>query len=84
MLVADELHVALFAAGWLAGRIRKDVILRVLSVIQLLAISLTSYVLINDEMDSQSKFNVLCGALALWGVAQVRRRAFDHGLLIVS
>ena len=58
-------------AGWLAGRMRKDSILRMLALVQLAAIATTSWVLYEDSWEPDRKFRVLCIALALWGVAQV-------------
>ena len=65
------------AAGWLAGRMRKDSILRMLGFVQLAAIATTAHALVQDDWDPDHKFRVLCLALALWGTAQGNSPVLD-------
>jgi hypothetical protein len=58
------------AAGWMASWMRKDTILRILALVQLAGIGLLSWVVQETTLPQAHKFLVLCGALALWGLAQ--------------
>ncbi|GAX74844.1 hypothetical protein CEUSTIGMA_g2290.t1 [Chlamydomonas eustigma] len=68
---------AALPAGWLAGKVRKDAILRWLGLIQLLAIAMTSWALMNQTWEPSFKFKVLCAALALWGIGQGNSPVLD-------
>ncbi len=60
------------AAGWLARTYRRDSILRVMSCLALAAAAATSAALLLDaQRYGAYKYPLLCGGLALWGVAQV-------------
>lgn len=63
--------------GWLAGRMRKDTILRSLGLVQLSAIAVTSWTLLSDDWSPGDRFRMLCVALALWGVAQGNSPVLD-------
>lgn len=64
-------HV-LAAVGWLSYLAqRRDSTLRLLALLQFIAIALTSMVMLHDNWSSDLKFKLMCGALALWGMVNV-------------
>ncbi|BDA40768.1 probableE424 Na(+), Li(+), K(+)/H(+) antiporter at N-terminal half [Coccomyxa sp. Obi] len=65
-----------FPAGWVADRTRRDRVLKGSAVVNALAIVLTVYAVLVPQkdmsllhIDTDNKFLLLCGAMALWGAA---------------
>jgi hypothetical protein len=56
------------AAGWLASKYRRDLILKCAGGVELVAIGMTSAAI----LAATHKYMLLCIAVAWWGVAQVR------------
>eukprot|EP00198_Chlamydomonas_reinhardtii_P002218 XP_001691554.1 predicted protein [Chlamydomonas reinhardtii] len=72
------LAVAAIPAGWLAMHYRRDAILRVMGLLAFAAIATTSAALVlSDEAVGGYKYWLLCGGLALWGVAQANAPVLD-------
>ena len=64
------------AAGWVADRTRRDAVLRASGVVNALAIGMTVLAILTPRsglrlagFDTDNKFLLLCGAMALWGAA---------------
>lgn len=56
------------AAGWLASKYRRDLILKCAGGVELVAIGMTTAAILS----ATHKYMLLCIAVAWWGVAQVR------------